>query len=312
MKQYSTFLKFSRLSWKKLRLDVPMTLSEADVLKLQGQIEKLSSKEVEEVYLPLARLLNLYVTTAQSLFETTSLFLGNPKPKVPYIIAVAGSVAVGKSTTSRILKALLERWPDHRRVEIVTTDGFLYPNEMLEKKGLILRKGFPESYDLGRLISFLTDLKAGKPNLKVPTYSHHSYDIIPDEYQNIDRPNIVIIEGLNVLQIGHPTSKKLNHVFVSDFIDFSIYVDAETGVIRQWFLDRFWLFRDKAKKDPKAFFYQFTKWTKAQASKFANDIWTDINERNLIENIIPYKQRARLILQKNPDHSVHEIYLRKL
>ena len=312
MKQDSPFIEFSRNSWRKLRKDVPMTLSEGDVQQLQGQIEKLSTQEVEEIYLPLARLLNLYVEATRGLFDTTSLFLGHPKPKVPYIIGVSGSVAVGKSTTSRILKALLSQWPEHRNVEIVTTDGFLFPNHILEKNSLMNRKGFPESYDIKTLIRFLTDLKSGKPHLKIPVYDHHIYDILPGQYQNVDQPHIVIIEGLNVLQVGRPKSKNSAQIFVSDFFDFSIYVDAKTEIIKKWFLDRFLLFRKKAKDDAEAFFHQFSKLSKAKSLGFANQVWTEINERNLNENILPFKQRARLVLYKNEDHTVKKIYLRKL
>lgn len=312
MKWDSPFIEFSRHTWRKLRKDVPMTLNEDDVYQLQGQIEKLSTQEVEEIYLPLSRLLNLYVEATRTLFEATSLFLGHPKPKVPYIIGVSGSVAVGKSTTSRILKALLSHWSEHRNVDIVTTDGFLYPNRLLEQKGLMNRKGFPESYDLKRLIGFLADLKSGNQHLKVPVYSHRTYDILPNQFQNVNQPHIVIIEGLNVLQIGNSRTQNSAQIFVSDFFDFSIYVDANTEIIKKWFLDRFLLFRKKAKNDADAFFHQFSKWSKVKALDFANHVWTEINQRNLNENILPFKQRARLILHKNEDHTVNKIYLRKL
>ncbi len=310
-KSHSLYLEFPRSIWREFRKDTPLTLSEKDLAKLKGQNEPVSLLEVEEIYLPLSRLLNLYVAATQDLYKVTTRFLGNPEPKVPYIIAIAGSVAVGKSTTSRILQALLARWPNHPRVALVTTDGYLYPNAVLEQQGLMNRKGFPESYNLRELMQFLADLKAGKSHLKVPVYSHHFYDIIPNEYQIIEQSDIVIIEGLNVLQTATQNSKKPQS-YVSDFFDFSIYVDAKTAVIKQWYLDRFMLFREKARNDAHAFFHQFTQWKDAKALQFADNIWTEINELNLDENILPFKQRARLILEKAPDHSVQKVFLKKL
>lgn len=312
MPKHSPYLEFSRDAWSRFRKGIPLVLSAAEVKKLRGQIEKISIKEVETIYLPLARLLNMYVAATQNLYEVTENFLGHLKPKVPYLIGIAGSVAVGKSTTSRILQALLSRWPEHRRVDIVTTDGFLFPNRILEEKGLMHKKGFPESYDLKRLINFLFDLKAGKQQLKIPVYSHHVYDILPDTFQTIDQPDIVILEGLNVLQDGFSQNKKKEQIFASDFFDFSIFVDAETEVIKKWFLDRFKLFRKRAKNDRKAFFHQFSKWSLPKAMAFADQVWTEINEKNLHQNILPYKNRARLILVKGKDHAVEKVYLRKL
>lgn len=291
---------------------MPMLLNADEVSKLQGQIDILSLKEVEEVYLPLSRLLNLYANATQKLYDVTGEFLGHTTPKVPYIIGIAGSVAVGKSTVSRILQALLSRWPEHRRVDIVTTDGFLFPNKVLEERDLMMRKGFPESYDIRLFIRFLSNLKAGIPKLKIPVYSHHNYDIIPNTFQTIDRPDIIIVEGLNVLQVGTAPLAKKGHIFVSDFFDFSIYVDAVTEHIKRWFLDRFELFRSRASTDPSAFFYQFSLWDREKALKFADEVWTQINEKNLYENILPYKERARLILCKGKHHGVEKILLRKL
>jgi type I pantothenate kinase len=268
--------------------------------------------EVEEIYLPLSRLLNLYVAATQQLYTVTTKFLGHPEPKVPYIIGVAGSVAVGKSTTSRILQTLLSRWQDHPRVALITTDGFLHSNAVLEQRGLTDRKGFPESYDLPTLVNFLADLKAGKQELQVPVYSHHDYDIVPGEFETLQQPDIVIIEGLNVLQIPRKKTLQQPQWFVADFFDFTIYVDAATDVIKQWYIDRFMLFRDKARHDPAAYFHRFAQWDEQRALHFAAEIWTDINERNLIENILPFKQRARLVLEKGQDHAIEQVLLRKI
>lgn len=311
-KAHSPYLTFSRKAWHALKKDTPLTLSEADLLALKGQNEPVSLLEVEEIYLPLSRLLNLYIGATQNLYKTTTQFLGHPEPKVPYLIGVAGSVAVGKSTTARILQALLSRWPNHPNVMLMTTDGFLHPNAVLETQDLMHKKGFPESYDRRALVNFLVDLKSGKPNLKAPMYSHHHYDIIPNSFQQIGTPDIVIVEGLNVLQVPEAASVSKAQWFVSDFFDFTIFVDAETNVIEQWYLDRFMAFREKAKDDDTAFFHQFYQWPDRKALQFAKDIWKDINEKNLEENISPFKYRAHLVLEKGEDHSVQEVFLRKL
>jgi type I pantothenate kinase len=307
----SPYLEFSRDTWRGFRANTPLTLTDEDLLQLKGQNEPVSMTEVEEIYLPLSRLINLYAQATQDLYKVTTRFLGHPEPKVPYIIAIAGSVAVGKSTTSRILQALLSRWSNHPKVVLVTTDGYLYPTEVLETQNLMSRKGFPESYNLTALIEFLADLKAGKRNLKVPLYSHHHYNTLTNTYQTVDQPDIVILEGLNVLQIP-PASNKTAQWFVSDFFDFTIYVDAEISLIKQWYLDRFLLFRQLATHDPSAFFYQFSKMNLEEALAFANNIWTNINERNLLQNILPFKNRARLILEKGPDHFISKVFLRKI
>lgn len=311
-KQYTPYLEFSRQVWRNFRQETPLTLTEQDVAKLRGQLEAVSLIEVEEIYLPLSRLLNLYVAGAQEVYQLTAEFLGHPEPRVPYIIGIAGSVAAGKSTTSRILQALLSRWPNHPRVGLITTDGFIYPNKVLKQRGLENRKGFPESYDLRALIEFLSDLKSGKPQLKIPVYSHHNYDILENEFQLVDQPDIMIVEGLNVLQVGPVKPEQQTRVFVSDFFDFTIYVDAPTSIIKQWYLERFILFREKAKTDPEAFFHRFALWSEREAIQFAEQIWSEINETNLIENILPFRERARLILVKNMDHSVERVFLRKV
>jgi len=309
---HNLYLEFDCLTWRGFRQDTPMTLTEADLQELRGQNENVSLQEVEEVYLPLARLLNLYVRASQKLYQVSGQFLANPTPKMPYIIAVAGSVAVGKSTTSRILQALLSKWPDHPRVAWITTDGFLYSNAVLEKKQIMDKKGFPQSYDLRALIQLLYDLKAGKQHLTVPLYSHRLYDIIADETNLINQPDIVIIEGLNVLQVSGRSSQHKHRLYVSDFFDFTIYVDAETETIKKWFLDRFMDFREQASDDAAAFLHQFSNKTAAESLAFAENIWSVINEKNLVENILPYKHRARLILEKDQDHSIKRVLLRKL
>jgi type I pantothenate kinase len=312
MTKQSPYQEFSSESWSQFRKGIPLILKKNEIKKLRGQIEAISIKEIEAVYLPIARLLNMYISATKSLYEVTEDFFGQLQPKVPYLIGIAGGVAVGKSTTSRVLKALLSRWPEHRRVDIVTTDGFLHTNQYLEKHQLQNRKGFPESYNLNKLIHFLTELKAGKKHLKAPIYSHQTYDIMPDAFQEIESPDIVILEGLNVLQAGPLEPEKKSQQFVSDFLDFSIYVDAEGDVVKQWFLNRFNLFRKRAKHDTSLFYHQFAKWSPQKAKAFASQVWDEINAKNLTEHILPYKHRARLILVKNPDHKIDKLFLRKL
>lgn len=309
-KDYSPYLTFDRAAWCEYKGNMPLYLTEQDVERLHGQYETISLKEVNEVYLPLSRLLSLYVNAAQDLFHVTAQFLGHPEPKVPYIIGISGSVAVGKSTTSRVLQALLSTWSTHPNVDIVTTDGFIYPNAELENRKIMNRKGFPESYDLKRLIHFLTDLKAGKKRLEVPVYSHEFYDIT-DDVQVIAEPDIVIIEGLNLLQ-HHSSSNQKTRVFVTDYIDFSIYVDAPTQVIESWYLERFMKFRTEAMNRPDLFMHQFSSLEDQTAMQYAKEIWKDINELNLVQNILPFKERAKLILQKGQNHSVEKILLRKI
>ena len=300
---FSPYLHFSRAEWCEYRQDAPLTLTEENLEKLHGQLETISMNEVVEIYLPLSRLLNFYVTATQSLHQATQTFLGHRQAKVPFILGVSGSVAVGKSLTSRVLQALLSRWPNHPHVAIVTTDGFLFPNTVLEKKQLMARKGFPESYDTEALVTFLQRLKSGETPLSVPMYSHRDYDIIPNQREEIHQPDIVIMEGLNILQ---------PNVLVSDYIDFTIYVDAETAQIKEWFLKRFQLFCERAVKDKQSFFHQFTPLTPEEAYKFAERVWHETNEVNLLQNIFPYKNRADLILYKSADHSVQTVSLRKL
>jgi type I pantothenate kinase len=307
----SPYLRFSRDEWAALRADTPLTLGDADLVRIHGLIERMSLREIEEVYLPLSRLLNLYVAAVQGLYRATATFLGHGEDKVPFLIGLAGSVAVGKSTASRALRELLSRWPHHPRVDIVTTDGFLHPTAVLEERGLMARKGFPESYDVRALLACVRDLKAGKDRVTTPVYSHLVYDIVPGERKAIDRADIVIVEGLNVLQAGKVADGQ-PRVFVSDFFDFTVYVDADTDHIREWYVERFLALRDTAFRDPSAYFHRYASLSDAEARDTAGRIWAKINEPNLRRNILPTRERAHLVLRKGRDHSVEEVRLRKL
>ena len=309
---YSTYTSFSRTEWAALRFNTPLTLSETDLAELRGINERLEMREVEEVYLPLSRLLNLHVSVSRELGRVADIFLGKTAGERPYLIGIAGSVAVGKSTTARVMRALLGRWPDHPRVDLVTTDGFLLPNRVLEQRGLMHRKGFPESYDTRRLVQFVADLKSGVPRVEAPVYSHLVYDIVPDRVQAVERPDIVIIEGLNVLQGADRRAGDGDRPFVSDFFDFSIYVDADEAHIRHWFLERFRWLRETAFRDPQSFFRRYAELPETEAVAFANRVWDEINGLNLRENIEPTKERAHLVLEKGPEHEVLGVRLRRL
>ena len=308
----SPYVRFSRDEWARLRASTPLTLSESDLEQLRGINERISLDEVADIYLALSRLLNLYVAASQNLHRVSDTFLGSPAAKVPYVIAVAGSVAVGKSTTARILQALLAHWPDHPQVDLVTTDGFLFPNRILDERGLMERKGFPESYDLRRLVRFLADVKSGRSEVSAPVYSHLTYDIVPDEQQVVRQPDIVIVEGLTVLQTSDGRAGRAPQLFVSDFFDFSLYVDADEADVEQWYLDRFLTLRETAFTDERSFFHHFAALSEDEAVQVARGIWRSINAVNLHENILPTRERARLILEKAPDHSVRAVRLRKL
>jgi len=304
------FLSFDKNDWSALRASTPLTLTEADLADLRGINEQISLDEVVQVYLPLSRLLNLYVQATQELYRATDTFLGHHQAKVPYIIGIAGSVAVGKSTTARILQALLARWPNHPKVDLITTDGFLYSNEVLEAKGLMRRKGFPESYDQGRLVRFLLAVKSGEAEVAAPTYSHYSYDIIEGRFQVVKQPDIVIVEGLNVLQTGGPGASP--PLFVSDLFDFSVYVDAPAEQIERWYVERFMTFRQTVFTDPQSYFHRYAHLSDDESRATAKEIWQEINGVNLRDNIEPTKERAHLILEKGPDHAVGRVHLRRL
>ena len=308
----SPYRIFPRAEWARLRADTPMTLTPAEVGRLRSVHDRLDMPEVEEIYLPLSRLLTLYVATTQRLFRAQQNFLGTEDSKVPYIIGVAGSVAVGKSTTARVLKALFARWPNTPRVDLVTTDGFLYPNAVLEREGLMERKGFPESYDLPALLRFLNEVKAGRHPVSAPIYSHLVYDVKPNEWVTVDQPDILIVEGLNVLQTGRPPKDGKAIPYVSDFFDFSIYLDADEDVLLRWYVDRFLALRGTAFSDPQSYFHRYSKLSDEEAVKTASSIWSRINLANLNENILPTRQRADLILTKGGSHLVEEVALRRL
>ena len=308
----SRFLRFSRDQWSRLRAKTPLTLSEEDLASLQGLNENVSLEEVVEVYLPLARLLNLHISAAQALYSVTDAFLGNPAAKVPYVVGIAGSVAVGKSTTARILQSLLARSPEHPDVALITTDGFLYPNSVLQERGLMGRKGFPESYDLRRLVRFMADVKAGYPEVSAPVYSHLAYDILPGEKEYVRRPEVLIVEGLHVLQTGNGDPRTTPPVFVSDFFDFSIYVDADEANVERWFSERFLTLRDTVFTDESSYFHRYAHLSTEEARRVAAGIWSDINGVNLRENIAPTRERAHLILDKGDNHQVLGVRLRKL
>ncbi|MEO6945407.1 MAG: type I pantothenate kinase [Nitrobacter sp.] len=310
--QYNPYRIFSRAEWAKLRDDMPMTLAADEIAALRSMHDRLDLTEVEEIYLPLSRLLSIYVASMQRLFVAQRRFLGIHDRKVPYIIGVAGSVAVGKSTTARVLQALLARWSPGPKVDLITTDGFLFPNAVLGRRGLMQKKGFPESYNLPTLLAFLSDIKAGRTPVRAPVYSHLTYDIVPSNWVEVSQPDILIVEGVNVLQTGRLPRDGRAVPVVSDFFDFSVYLDAEEPVLRDWYVRRFLALRDTAFHDPRSYFHRYALLSDDEATATAIAIWERTNRANLEDNILPTRPRATLILKKGADHVVEQVALRRL
>jgi type I pantothenate kinase len=310
--EVNPYRTFSRDEWAVLRADTPMPLTAQEVSDLSGIIERMSVSEVENIYLPMSRVLNFYVAALQQLHSQTSVFFRKCDGKTPFIIGIAGSVAVGKSTTARVLRALLARWPNHPRVDLVSTDGFLLPNAELQARSLMQRKGFPESFDQKALLQFLFDVKSGRSKVAAPVYSHFHYDILPGESIVVDRPDILIVEGLNVLQPAKLPKDGKGIPFVSDFFDFSIYIHAEPEIIEDWYLTRFLRLCNTAFNHPDAHFHRYAGLPEEEARVTARQFWKNINLVNLRENILPTRQRADLILNKGKDHLTETVWLRKL
>jgi type I pantothenate kinase len=310
--QYNPYRVFTRQQWSHLRDDTPMTLEPGEFDRLRSMHDRLDLQEVEDIYLPLSRLLSIYVDATQRLYYSQRQFLAIRDRKMPYIVGVAGSVAVGKSTTARVLQALLARWSPRPKVDLITTDGFLYPNAVLERQGTMQKKGFPESYDLPTLLSFLSDIKAGRRHVRAPVYSHLTYDIVPNKWVEIDQPDILIVEGVNVLQTGRLPRDGKAVPFVSDFFDFSVYIDADEAPLRQWYIKRFLALRDTAFTDPRSYFHRYALLSDEEATATAIAIWERTNLANLEDNILPTRPRATLIMKKGADHVVETVALRRL
>ena len=307
----SPYLEFSRDAWRERRAAWPQVLTEEEVAQLSGIGESLDLNEVAEIYLPISRLIHLRILARQQLTAATETFIGDTL-HVPYIIGVAGSVAVGKSTTARVLREMLRRWPTTPHVELITTDGFLYPNAVLAERGLMARKGFPESYDRRALLRFMSDVKSGAEEVRAPVYSHVSYDIVPGEEQVVRRPDVLIVEGLNVLAPPRVRADGTAGLSVSDFFDFSVYVDARPDWIRRWYIERFMRLRSGAFQDPRSYFHRYAHLSDAEAQATAENIWDTINGPNLQQNVHPTRGRARLVLTKNERHEVTRVLLRKV
>lgn len=308
----SPYVELDRSAWSRLRLNTPLRLTEHDLAQLAGLGEPIDLDEVVDVYLPLSRLIDLYVGATRGLHAASALFLGEPTVRTPFVIGVAGSVAVGKSTTSRILRELISHWPGTPDVDLVTTDGFLLPNSTLERRGLLQRKGFPESYDRRALLAFVSAVKSGQPEVSAPAYSHLTYDIVPGERTTVRRPDVLIVEGLNVLQPARPESDGGRGMAVSDLFDLTVYVDAHTRDIRTWYIERFLQLRRTAFADPQSYFHRYADLSDGEAVETADRIWRTINEPNLVRNVLPTRARARLVLTKGGDHAVQKVRLRKL
>ncbi len=311
--QYSPYLFFSAQEWSKFRADTPLTLTEDEISRLRSLNDPVDLDEVRRIYLSMSRLLSAHVEASQLLAAQRRVFFnGKTTTKTPFIIGIAGSVAVGKSTTARVLKDLLARWPSSPKVDLVTTDGFLLPNEVLRRENLMERKGFPESYDVGALLRFLAQIKSGQQDVQAPLYSHLTYDVVPGAYTTIDRPDILIFEGINVLQPGNLPKDGKIVPFLSDFFDFSIYIDADEKLIHDWYIARFMRLRDTAFRNPDSFIHRYSQLSEGAAQAIAEGLWMNINLKNLRENILPTRPRADLILRKGADHLIEEVALRKL
>lgn len=308
---YSPFRAFTREEWRLLEEHPMFPITGIDLTQLQALNEPLTTEEVEDIYIPMVRLLQIHLTHYRRLHDERDQFFRNASKPIPYIIGVAGSVAAGKSTTARVLQKLLSMTPGQPRVELVTTDGFLYPNQELERRGILNKKGFPESYDAKQLLSFLANVKSGRETLEVPVYSHLYYDVIPDKIQAIQRPDILIVEGINVLQVTL-NKKARRRVFVSDFFDFSIYVDANERNLREWYLERFKKLQKTAFQDPDSYFHQYASYSEKELMVFGNQVWDEINLPNLVQNILPTRFRADLILEKGACHFVRGVRIRKI
>ncbi|WP_147108704.1 type I pantothenate kinase [Nesterenkonia populi] len=308
----SPFVGLDRDTWAHLADTIEQPLNQDDVDRLRGIGEHLSLNEVEQIYLPLSRLLSIYVEANADLRHRTNEFLGGDTRRTPFVIGVAGSVAVGKSTTARVLQEMLSRWSSTPRVELVTTDGFLYPNAELERRGIMDRKGFPEAYDRRALLRFVSEVKSGRPEVTAPKYSHLKYDIVPEERVVVRRPDVLIVEGLNVLQPARPRFDGTTGLALSDFFDFSIYVDARPEYIKKWYVERFMRWRDSAFAKPGSYFHRYASLSDEAATNWATDIWNRINGPNLRENIAPTRSRAKLVMVKGEDHTTNRVLLRKI
>lgn len=311
-REFSPYLIFEIDEWEKFRADTPLTLTESEVERLRSLNDPIALDEVQRIYLSLSRLLSTHVEAAQNLYKQRRSFLNTRSPKTPFVIGIAGSVAVGKSTTARILKELLRRWPSSPKVDLITTDGFLLPNAELRKRGIMDRKGFPESFDRRKVLEFLSHIKSGQRHVKAPLYSHLVYDVLENEYAEVDQPDILIFEGINVLQVSDLPRDGKSVPFVSDYFDFSIYIDAEERNVQRWYIERFMRLRDTAFKNPESFFHRYSEVSEDAALAVAIDLWERINLRNLHENILPTRQRADLVLHKGENHGVDLVALRRI